>query len=288
MHSFMFPQGQNLRKPQCPISHVISGNNINRVRTHFAPPGLCFDQICQDSVDRVFAAVIGLPLVGLAVAIGLALRTPPYVGEDPKFFEDPNTGAIFESEDGRRPDRDNRGELIFKAIGFTPWPVPAEEAAHSEGLRLMVGPVKKRVPRTYVFDKILPQPSMLVVVTLPRPLGIVFEEDLSSRNQPCIRVAELLERGNAEQLFKTAKLDVSLAQYAAMPGDVLRAVTCTNIVYKTGALLFGAQLPMREVVVYGADGETWPKTAAALQEGLVSDGEVQVVLERKVSTLFFS
>lgn len=52
-------------------------------------------------------------------------------------------------------------------------------------------------------------------------------------------------------------------------------------VYKTGALLFGAQIPERTIVVFGADLQKWPNVAAALQRGLVSDGPVTLVLERK-------
>jgi hypothetical protein len=77
--------------------------------------------------------------------------------------------------EGAAPERDRRGELAFKAISYTPWPV--EEGAEGERLRIEVGSVGQRAPRTFVFTKLLPQPSELVAVTLERPLGIVFEED---------------------------------------------------------------------------------------------------------------
>jgi len=60
------------------------------------------------------------------------------------------------------------------------------------------------------------------------------------------------------------------------------AATATNLTYKTGALLFGAQLPERTIVMYGADGQKWPHVAAALQRGLVADGDVTLVLERHI------
>jgi hypothetical protein len=52
-----------------------------------------------------------------------------------------------------------------------------EEGTEGERVRINVGPVTLRGPRTFLFSKALPQPSHLVVTTLERPLGIVFEED---------------------------------------------------------------------------------------------------------------
>lgn len=40
-----------------------------------------------------------------------------------------------------------------------------------------VGPVGERKPMPYAFQRILPPPSRLVAVKLPRPLGITFEMD---------------------------------------------------------------------------------------------------------------
>lgn len=40
--------------------------------------------------------------------------------------------------------------------------------------------------------------------------------------------------------------------------------------------------PTRSIVVFGADGQTWPQVIAALQKGLVSDGPVTLVLERRL------
>lgn len=84
-------------------------------------------------------------------------------------------GTIFEAPSGAVPERDRRGELAFRAVSYTPWPV--EEGTEGERVRIDVGPVSLRKPRTFLFSKTLPQPSQLVVTTLERPLGIVFEED---------------------------------------------------------------------------------------------------------------
>jgi len=88
--------------------------------------------------------------------------------------------------------------------------------------------------------------------------------------------------GHAEQLAKKARLNTSLAASSPREGDVLRACTATNIVYQPAALAFGMQQPRRTVVVYGADGQGWPQVAAALQKGLVADGPVTLVLERRL------
>jgi len=216
------------------------------------------------------------------------LRQPDHIGDNDNIFEDPDTGAIFSSADGIQPERDQRGSLAFRAIGFTPW--PAEKDTIDEKIRLLVGPVSSSAAtpptkqyRTYTFSK-LQSASKIILITLPRPLGIIFQEDPKTSR---ISIAQLIPGSNADQLHKTCKLSGSLDK-APAPGDILRAVTCTNIVYRAGALLFGAQKPGREIVVFGADDAgregnpplPVPKVFGALKMGLVEDGEVQVVLER--------
>lgn len=88
----------------------------------------------------------------------------------------PGAGAVFEAQQGTVPERDRRGELAFRAVSYTPWPV--EEGAEGERLRIPQGTVGQLQPRTFVFSRVLPQPSQLVMVTLERPLGIIFEEDV--------------------------------------------------------------------------------------------------------------
>ena len=39
---------------------------------------------------------------------------------------------------------------------------------------------------------------------------------------------------------------------------------------------------MRTRVVYGADGERWPKVITALRKGDVADGDVHLVFERQL------
>jgi hypothetical protein len=50
---------------------------------------------------------------------------------------------------------------------------------------------------------------------------------------------------------------------AACKGDVLRAVTCTNFVFRGGQVLLGdLSSARRTIVVFGADGQLWPKVHA--------------------------
>lgn len=196
---------------------------------------------------------------------------------DSDTFMDPETGVVFESPKGTEPARDRYGELAFKAISWTPWPVDSK--TQGEAVRLEVGPVGSKVPRTFIFEKRYLQknmPSVIVVTQLERPLGIVFEEGPGGE----ARVAELIPGGNADRLMRQTSLDPALSKMAPRVGDILRACTATNVVYQTGALLFGAQRPQRTIVVYGADEQRWPNVAAALTRGLVADGKVTLVLER--------
>ena len=66
-------------------------------------------------------------------------------------FEDPSTGVVFETDEGKLPEKDRKGELAFKAVSYTPWPV--EAGAEGERVRVLVGPVGACMPRTYVFPR---------------------------------------------------------------------------------------------------------------------------------------
>ena len=170
-----------------------------------------------------------------------------------------------------------QGELAYKAVSYTPYPV--EAGAEGERVRVDVGPVAARQPRTFVFENKLRQPSTLVTVTLPRPLGVVFEED--TRRKRAV-VAGTVDGSRAARAAKLAKLDRAQRAQAALAGDVLRACTCTTLVYPTKSLVFGLKAPTRCVVLYGADRERWEKVATALKCGLAEDGPVTLVLERQL------
>jgi hypothetical protein len=167
--------------------------------------------------------------------------------------------------------------LAFRAVSYTPYPV--EEGAEGERCRIDVGPANQREARSFVFEKTLCQPSELVLVTLPRPLGIILEED---KRRKCVLVSGTIAGSRAEQKAQLAKIDRSKRREAPLPGDVLRACTCTTLMYPTKSLVWGMQPPQRYVVLYGADGERWEKVSIALRQGLASDGPVTLVLERHI------
>lgn len=120
--------------------------------------------------------------------------------------------------------------------------------------------------------------SELVCATLPRPLGVVFEEDTRAE---CARVAAIVPGTAADRQQGRARLDRTQRKSCVMEGDVLRAITCTTLVYPTDSL-FGAKPARRTVTLFGADGQSWGKVAGALKRGLVEDGPVTVILERRL------
>lgn len=99
---------------------------------------------------------------------------------------------------------------------------------------------------------------MLVLACRPRDVVT-----LTPAPAPCAAAG-----GHAEQVTKRAALNPALAASSPLRGDVLRACTATNIVYQPAALAFGAQLPKRTIVVYGADGQVgglgWAGCSASL------------------------
>ncbi|CAG9466156.1 unnamed protein product [Pedinophyceae sp. YPF-701] len=245
----------------------------------------CFDDVvCQERADRGFLIstilLTAVGVLGSAALLGF-IRFPGIDGESSgkkkgEVFSDERTGVRFQSgEAGVLPERDTKGELAFRARSYTPWPI--EAGAPGERIRIDVGPVDKKRATTFVFERTVGADSALVQVTLPRPMGVVFEED---RSRSRVVVAEVVPGTNADRALKRARLNSGVVR-APMPGDVLRAFTCTTTVYTgMGTLGFGAKPPTRTVVLYGADGERWPAVSAALQKGVVADGDVTLILER--------
>jgi hypothetical protein len=241
---------------------------------------ICFTQECQANADRSLLIALAVPLAAAAAALAYLLRpVPAELKDSGQVFEDEASGFLFHTpEEGTVPERDKFGNLAFRAISYTPWPVPTDY--EGDRLRIDVGPIAAREARTFVFNRLLPQPSELLTVTLPRPMGVVFEYD--QRKKQAV-VAGVVEGSAAEQRRKVAGLNRSLLKESVQDGDVLRGVTCTNFVYPTRAL-FGAVPPQRHVVVYGADKQTWANIRGALRKGEPKDGPVTLVLERRVTS----
>lgn len=267
---------------------------------------MCFDAACQAAQDRAFVAAVLFPLVA-SVAAGVFVWKSPrapsprregdeeqqqqrqqkqrQVDKPVVSFEDPATGMVFEGD--TLPERDRSGKLALRAFSFTP--VPVEQGSPGERIRVDVGEVGNRSPRTYVFETVLATDSKIVAVTLPRPAGVVFAEKkekklLKAGAEVAIVVDEILDGSPAQKRLAAAKLDPSLEDSALVPGDVLRGFTTTNFVFRgAGLALLGAGLkpPAREVVVYGADGQSFPNVKAALQRGDSSDGDMTIIVERR-------
>jgi len=93
-------------------------------------------------------------------------------------------------------------------------------------------------------------------------------------------VGDLVPGSRAAQLADRARLDARVP--AALPGDVLRAVTCTTIEFEGyGGNPLVPPRPRRVITLFGADGENWSRVSVALRRGLVEDGPVTLVLERR-------
>ena len=240
----------------------------------FIPPPACFDQSCQAAKDTFYILSLAVPLIAFGAFL-LFLVTSKREGT----VEIDSAGKYAEksfevdSEDESRLARDPAGEIAYRAVRYTPY--LTEKNPSDVLVRLNVGPVNSKVPQNYVFEKSSPS-SKLITVTLPRPLGIIFEDIKGS-----VQIVDLVENSGADQLSKRAKLDYSLRDSAPMIGDVLRGLTTTVVIYKEGALI--AQGPEREIVVFGADGQKWRDVKAAMKRGLRADGDVTLVLERESS-----
>ena len=246
------------------------------------PAGMCFSDACQAAQDRAFALAVLCPLAGLAVAIARWATAKPPLPARPggTTFEDTDTGLAFEAGPGEAPELDRQGNLVYRAVRYTPQPV--EAGAPGARVRVAVGPIKTRAPRTFVFERVLGVggPSRVFGVALPRPLGITWAEDEASGR---IVVGEL--SGEAERRAAAAALDpVHLRTTALAPGDVLRAITATTVVFRGAGALTGWSPGTREIVLFGADGAKWAAVRGALRKGDAADGDVTVVVERAMDS----
>lgn len=153
-------------------------------------------------------------------------------------------------------------------------------------VKVAVGPLGNLVERVFPIIRKLGPSSTIVVVTLPKPLGIVFE--LSKVTNRRIFVAELVTNGNADRVARVNKLFESPKSMESNDGkivygggvnvgDLLLATTTVNVVVD----LFGLRAPQRIVVFFDADGRTWTETMGAIQASFVADGPVTLVLERE-------
>ncbi|CAK9205981.1 unnamed protein product [Sphagnum troendelagicum] len=169
----------------------------------------------------------------------------------------------------------------------------AAAAAGAEEVRvkIQVGQVGNCSESVYFFHKIFGASSSIVVVTLPKPLGIVFEESQwRDGNGKCrVVVAGLIPGGNADRASRVAKLfhggsklmrnqNQPVFDGDVRPGDILRATTTVGVIVD----FLGIRRPQRVIDVYKVDGRPWHLIMRALNASFVADGDVTLVLERRL------
>lgn len=87
-----------------------------------------------------------------------------------------------------------------------------------------------------MFNKVLPQPSELVTVTLPRPLGVVFEYDSQLKRAV---VVDTIEGSAAAQKQRVAGLNPRLAKESVKTG------TCAAVGHVVLSFVLSAEMAKR-------------------------------------------
>ncbi|XP_024391977.1 uncharacterized protein [Physcomitrium patens] len=173
--------------------------------------------------------------------------------------------------------------------GIAPPTFAVDETSLDEvKVKIKVGPLSSLQERVYRFQKIFGSSSRLVVITLPKPLGIVFVEsplvDAYGKNR--VMVGELVVGGNADRASRVAQLfdgrknvasNTPILNGGVMPGDILRATTTVGVTVD----FFGIRRPQRVMDLFVADGRPWHLITRALNASFVADGELTLVLERR-------
>ncbi|KAG6547814.1 hypothetical protein Mapa_010631 [Marchantia paleacea] len=156
-------------------------------------------------------------------------------------------------------------------------------------LKIPVGPTGNCLEQTFTFKRTLGPSSVFVVVTLRKPLGIIFEA-VQSRNKERVVVAELVQGSHAQRAARVNKMFQGadsnrktrgggvILNGDVRPGDILRATTTVGVVVD----LFGIRAPLRVMMLHTADGRCWDDTMAALKASFVADGPLTLVLEREL------
>uniref|UniRef100_A0A7S4DW27 PDZ domain-containing protein n=1 Tax=Lotharella globosa TaxID=91324 RepID=A0A7S4DW27_9EUKA len=184
-----------------------------------------------------------------------------------------------------------RGEIAMTPFKHIPSVATAKTAGTADFM-VDVG-VSPCSPRRFRFSRILPQPplaaqpSRILRVEIPRPVGIAFEMD---RNSGHVVVAEILPNGNADKQRKLGAFTGSGPMETVRVGDVLRAFSTTTFEYGTLGLL-GAEAPKKSRTLFGVPSGTksgaavtWSDIASALkQDQLHGSGEVTMILERRMA-----
>ncbi|KAH8939515.1 hypothetical protein BDL97_15G040600 [Sphagnum fallax] len=230
----------------------------------------------------------------------LGIRSPDYVLSRTRssfqgyyYYYKPLAGIRTRRVRGRTPRvrasstaNSNEEELENSAAAAA-----AAAGAEEVRVKIQVGQVGNCSESVYFFHKIFGASSSIVVVTLPKPLGIVFEESQwRDGNGKCrVVVAGLVPGGNADRASRVAKLfhggsklmrnqNQPVFDGDVRPGDILRATTTVGVIVD----FLGIRRPQRVIDVYKVDGRPWHLIMRALNASFVADGDVTLVLERRL------
>lgn len=154
----------------------------------------------------------------------------------------------------------------------------------NEEIKMGVKPGGQRKPRRFKMPRTMKDSSM-GVVTLARPMGVVFVPDTNGR----IRVAEIIENSEADRLTKREMLTGGL--YSAdretdeirgiCVGDVLRGLTTQRVEIPTAAALTGdLSGAQRQVILMDVTGVGWKVVSRALRQWSLDCGDMSLVIER--------
>ena len=196
---------------------------------------------------------------------------------------------------------DKEGEQVLRPVGFSHLPVPAEAGAGADGepwrvvrwpvgaegapvgsLNFMGGdPVGRPKPRSFALHA-LARNTEWVEIEMERPLGVDFTPDENG----LVRVGSLAPGSEADRRARSGRLDPAQRLQVLAPGDILRAVTSTQLEIPAQASLFGDLSGSQKVAtVFGAptggkvSKQLWLRTAEALRNG-TADNCVRMLLER--------
>ena len=154
----------------------------------------------------------------------------------------------------------------------------------SLGLRSQPGGPRRPEIRSFALHALAPNTEW-VEVEMERPLGVDFTPDENG----LVRVGRLTPGLEAERLARSGRLDPARRLQVLAEGDILRAMTSTQLKIPAQASLFGDLSGSQKVAtVFGAPtgGDAgkrsktmWLRTAEALRNG-TADNCVRILLER--------
>ena len=180
-----------------------------------------------------------------------------------------------------RPPQEEEEEeeaTTLSPVGYSYIPVPdARVTARWCRVKVPVGEVGELRSEAFCLQPKLPAPSSWVVVTMDRPLGVLFTPD----TRGLVRVDGFYEGTSADLEAKKAQLDPSVRPSTMLKGDVLHAFSTAKLRMPARAGLTGDLTgSLRTVEFYGIQDQPWGTVAEAMRKGEAGDGTMTLVLER--------